>query len=107
MATQRAFGYRNLGPVDQFAVLNCIYEAIVERKQMFVLPDGTSLQTRRFLGGEIYAVDYNGIRYIQQNPRTHSSFANRAREGAKIVWAIRKQPNTYLGYIEDGIVHMK
>lgn len=107
MATQQAFGYRNLGSVEKFSDLRHIYEAIVERKQMFVLSGGTSLQTKRFKGGKLFAVDYNGIRYVEQNPATYSAYAKRAQDGAKIVWAIRLKGNQYLGYIEDGIVHMK
>ena len=107
MGSSVHFGYRNLGEVVQFNELAAIYESIVKHMPQRRLPNGDFYITKKFKGGTLYAVDYKGIRYVEQNQNTPSAYAERARQGAKIVWVIRKADNEYLGYIEDGVVWMK
>lgn len=95
------------GPIRQFPELNAIYCAIIYRADVVAFEDKSQHPVRKFKGGTLYAVDYKGIRYVEQNQNTSSAYAKRATAGAKIIWVIRLRDNEYLGYIEDGIVHMK
>ncbi len=99
--------YRNLGDVNQFAVLRLIHHAIFNRIHAFALPDGRLVHTKKFKGGTLYAVDLDDRRYVEQNQNTRSAYADRARQGAKILWVIKRSNDQYLGYIEDGVVYMK
>ena len=63
-----------------------------------------------------FAVEHEGIRYVEQNPKTTSAYAARARAGARIIWVIRTARkindqwvacNDWVGRIEDGVVWMK
>ena len=99
--------YRNLGDVNKFAALRLIHFAIFNRIHSFALPDGRLVQTKKFKGGTLYAVDLDDRRYVEQNPNTQSAYADRARQGAKILWVIKRSTGEYLGYIEDDVVWMK
>ncbi len=116
--TQRARdsqGYRNMGSVSQFGTLQAICGAIAQRTIHFSLPGGQRLRTRIFKRS-LFAVEHEGIRYVEQNPKTQSVYAARARAGASIVWVIRVARkmddqwvacNEWIGRIEDGVVWMK
>lgn len=97
-----------LGDTEKFPLLHSIYGAIIHREAQAVLPGGAKVRTK-IMGHprKLYAVDYDGIRYVEQNPATNSQFAHRARKGAKIAWVIRLKDNQYIGYIEDGQVFKK
>jgi hypothetical protein len=113
--------FKRAGRVEQFPELCAIADAIFTKKTGFVLPDGTRLRTKLFKG-TLYAVDHNGVRYVEQNPNTSSAYAQRVREEqARIFWVIRTHqkivdaagteqfvPSTeeWLGYVEDGGVFL-
>lgn len=112
---------KNIGRLEKFPELEAIVDAIFSRKLHFTTPNGTRLRTRLFKG-VLFAVDYNGRRYVEQNPKTNSIYAERARSGAHILWVIKTHEkaidatgkeyfvpckNQWLGRVEDGIVHMK
>lgn len=99
--------YRKIGEVGQYPALWAICSAIWLRLPKFKLPGGKEISTKSFKGGDLWAVDLDGKRYVEQNPNTHSPFATRARDGAKIIWVIQLSDNKYLGYIEDGDIFMK
>lgn len=108
-------GYRNLGSVSQFGTLQAICGAIFSRTTYFSLPDSTRLRTKLFKRS-LFAVEHEGMRYVEQNPKTQSAYAARARDGARIVWVIRIARkidnqwvtcNDWVGRIEDGVVWMK
>ena len=110
---------RSLGKVDQFPILQAIYEGIFRGNQANVggmlisLPanagtgQGEILMVKRFRAKKLNYVDHQGVRYVEQNPASSSDYAKRARAGAQIVWSIRLRDNQYLGYVEDGEVFMK
>ncbi len=114
--TQRdSSGHRNLGSVSQFPTLQAICGAIFSKTMHFSLPSGQRLRTKLFKRS-LFAVEHEGIRYVEQNTKTQSAYARRARDGARIVWAIRVARkvdnqwvacNDWLGRIEDGVVWMK
>lgn len=110
------------GRVENFPELCAIADAIFTKKMHFALPDGTRLRTKLFKG-TLFAVDYNGVRYVEQNPETSSAYAQRVREQqARILWVIRTHrkvqdaagaeqwvpcQDEWLGRVEDGEVFMK
>jgi hypothetical protein len=103
-----AQGYRNLGNVSRFPEIAAIYGAILGRLMHFMLPDGRRIRTKIMGAPErLVVVDHQGLRYVEQNLRTKSEYAKRAREGARIVWVIRGRDNAWLGRIEDGNVWMR
>lgn len=112
---------KRIGRLEQFPDLAAIVDAIMSKKMHFSLPNGERLRTRIFKD-TLFAVDHNGLRYVEQNPKTSSEPARRAREGARIVWIIRTHrkvtdatgkeyfvscANEWLGRVEDGIVYKK
>lgn len=108
-------GFRNLGSVSQYPDLQAIAGAIFSRAMYFSLPDGTRLRTKLFKAS-LFAVEHDGLRYIEQNPNTRSAYADRAKSGARIAWVIRIYKrvdnnwtpcNEWLGRVEDGIVWRK
>ena len=117
--SQVQIGHRGMdkvcGPVTAFPELNSIVAAIFSKARQFTLPNGTKVWTKVLAGGSCLAVDLNGIRYVEQNRTKNSAEAKRAREGAKIVWAIRTHSadgkplakGIYIGKIEGGVVRKK
>ena len=99
--------YQDLGSVNQYPELSLIHNAIFQRIHAFVLSGERTVYTKRFKGGTLYAVDLDGLRYVEQNPNTRSAYADRARSGARILWIIRKSDGEYLGYVEAGTVYKK
>lgn len=108
-------GYRNEGSLSKYPELQAICGAIFSRAMYFSLPNGGRLRTRLFKG-QLFAVEHEGLRYVEQNPDTSSAYAARAREGVRIVWVIRVarkvngqwvKCNEWVGRIEDGIVWRK
>jgi hypothetical protein len=113
--------FKRVGRVEQFPELCAIADAIFTRKTGFTLPDDTRLRTKLFKG-TLYAVDHNGVRYVEQNPNTSSAYAQRVREqNARIFWVIRTHQKVvdaagaqqyvpcaeeWLGYVEDGGVFL-
>lgn len=55
-------------------------------------------------GGTVMRVSIPPLVFLTQNPSTQSKWANRAREGQKIVWAIDESGN-YKLMVCDGIIH--
>lgn len=108
MSTSLDRGYKSLGEVTKFPLLHALNSAIIHREAHAVLPSGAKVKTK-LMGHphKLYAIDYDGLRYVSQNPATNSQFALRARRGAKIVWVIRLRDNQYLGFIENGTVYHK
>ena len=108
MSASLARSYECLGDTSKFPLLHAIYEAIVHKEAQAVLPSGAKVRVK-LMGHprKLYAIDHEGIRYVEQNLNTNSQFALRARRGAKIVWVIRLRDNQYTGYIETGIVYRK
>lgn len=101
----------NLGSVSRFPQLAAIYQAICGRVLWFWLPEGES-QVRcrlKIMGSDakLVAVDHANRRYIEQNPKTQSIYAQKARDGVRIVWVINTLTGDFIGRIEDGIVWMK
>lgn len=104
-----------LGNVDQYPELAAIVGAIFSKVRYFSLPNGQRVQTKVMAGGYCFAVDHQGRRYIEQNPKKDSDEARRVRAGARIVWVIQTHdnqnrplnPNKWVGKIEDGIVRMR
>lgn len=113
--------FKPSGRVENFPELCAIADAIFTKKRSFQLPDGTRLRTKLFKG-TLYAVDHNGVRYVEQNPNTNSAYALRARDySARIFWVIRTHRRCadaagtehyvpcveqWLGYVEDGRVYL-
>lgn len=112
---------KSIGRLERFPELEAIADAIFSHKMHFSLPNGTRLRTKLFKG-VLFAVDYNGVRYVEQNPKTSSAYASRARHGARILWVIKTHQkaidaggkeyfvschNEWLGRVEDGVVYMK
>lgn len=97
---------QGLGHVSQFPQLLALWLAITQHRPEVRFPDGTCLATRRFKEGKLFGIDYQGKRYVEQNPETHSAYAARARRGSKIVWVIDLRTNQYLGRIDEEQVHL-
>jgi len=102
-----------LGPITKFAELHRIYQAVCHGKEgdgvELVHPKlGASVMfVQRFALKDLLYLDFNGLRYVQQNPKTSSEYAARARQGAKIMWIIRLSDNQYLGVVDNGQVYQK
>jgi hypothetical protein len=79
---------KRVGTLEQWPALAAIVAGIFEKKSNFKLPDGTTLRTSVFKG-TLFAVDYRGLRYVEQNPETSTEYAERARRGARIVQVYR------------------
>ena len=94
-----------VGNISQFPELRQIYQAICNRQKYWAF-DGKKHQVGWFRNKNLYYVDHNGKRYVEQNPASSSVYAKRAQEGVKIVWVIRLEDNKYLGRIEKGVVYM-
>ena len=108
-------GYRNMGSVSQYPTLQAICGAIFSKAMHFSLPNGARLRTKLFKR-KLFAVEHEGLRYIEQNLKTTSAYAARARAGARIIWVIRIARkiddqwvacNDWVGRIEDGLVWMR
>lgn len=99
---------QDVGHLNQFPELNAIVWTIFRRQYLPVqLPDGNIIKAKCFSGKDLWYVDYEGSRYVEQNPKTGSSYAKKAQAGAKIVWVIRKGDGYYLGCVEGNRVFMK
>ena len=95
-----------VGPVGKYLVLNQIWMAVTEHRPYATIK-GAPVFTKKFAGGTIFGMDYQNRRYIEQNPRTSSQYAVRARRGEKIMWVISLTTNEYLGRVDEGIVYLK
>lgn len=100
--------YESLGDTRKFPLIHAINSAIIHKEAQAVLPSGAKVRIK-LMGHprKLYAIDYEGLRYVDQNPATNSQFALRVRRGAKIVWVIRLRDNQYTGYIENGQIFKK
>lgn len=108
MSTSLDRRYECLGDTSKFPLIHAINFAIIHKQEYAVLPSGAKVKTK-IMGHprKLYAIDYDGLRYVQQNPATNSQFALRARRGANIVWVIRLKDNMYTGFIEDEQIFKK
>lgn len=100
---------KNLGDVNQFSELAAIYHGVVNCPAGTPIPVGRGALVRvsRFQNKRLNYLDFEGRRYVQQNPNTSSVYAAEARQGSKIIWIIRLLDNVYLGRIQDGTVYLK
>lgn len=63
-------------------------------------------EMRLFSGGDVVGWDYRDFRFVEQNPNTNSDSAERARNGAKILWVFRTGNKGYYAKWEDGKLEM-
>jgi len=77
-----------------------IHEAIHSNGVHVDLPGRSGLWIQVTAGG-LRFVTVGGDTYMEQNPKKTSSYAQQAREGAKITWIIRRGE---WGMIKDGKV---
>lgn len=96
----------NLGNVSQFPELTQIYQAVVNHQSDWTF-NGKKQNTQIFKNKNLYYIDHNGVRYVEQNKNSNSAYAQRVRTGAKIIWVIRLSDNCYLGRIENNVVYHK
>ncbi len=74
-------------------------------RHLFGLPvDGPlpAVEITLMAGGQAKAVDYQGYRYLTQNPKTGSTYARMARTGRRISWVIDLASNQWIARIIDG-----
>lgn len=95
-------GFIRQGTLDEFPQLKRIANAIFQGSN-FVDLDGKRIYTKKMAGGTITGLDHKGIRYVEQNPASGSTYARRARAGEKIIWVMRTNGG-YIGRIDNGIV---
>jgi len=76
-----------------------VFEAIFSGQDKIIYKGKTHCR-KMLKKGTLKSFKIDGVSYIEQNPDTASSFARRARMGAKIMWIIRG--SNYEGYVEDG-----
>jgi hypothetical protein len=100
-------GMKPVGRLTDYRELSAIVEAIFNKSAYADLPGGIRLRTKIMARGQCLAIDYNGLRYVEQNPTKRSPEAWRARQGAKIIWIIRPKDDAFLGKVEDGITYKK
>lgn len=107
---------KNLGSVGKFPDLSAIFHAVAFGHEGLLItlqksdpskPDPHRTKIQRFTNKRLNYIDWNGVRYVQQNPNTNSAYAARARQGSRIVWVIRLRDNAYMGYVENGEAFMK
>ena len=99
---------RDVGPLSEFPELSEIVGAIFNRQFLQVrLSNGQIIKAGAFQPKNLWYVDHAGMRYVEQNPNSKSEYADRAREGTRIVWVIRKSDSQYLGRVEGDRVFMK
>jgi hypothetical protein len=104
---------RNVGKLEEFPILQAIVESIFAKTAVVIKRSDIKepIRTRFNNRKDLWYVDHQGVRYVEQNPKTNSGYALRSRppeEGgtnAKIVQVY--QGGEYLGCIEDGEVFMK
>lgn len=96
-----------IGKVENFKDLEAIYQAVTTGKAGDIIPIEGKPKVGFFVSKKLRFVDHAGVRYVEQNPQSSSVYAQRARQGAKIVWVIRLKGDVYLGRIEDGNVYQK
>ena len=98
---------QDIGPLSSSRQLSAIIDLLwlsVERKCALTVG---RIETARFRAKNLWHVDHQGLRYIQQNPRSNSVYAKRAQDGAKIVWVIRLRDNQYIGCVDEGRIWRK
>jgi hypothetical protein len=99
---------RDVGPLSEFPELSEIVGAIFNRQFLQVrLSNGQIIKASSFQPKNLWYVDHNGMRYVEQNPNSKSEYADRARSGARIIWVIRKSDNQYLGRVDGDRVFAK
>jgi len=59
-------------------------------------------KTKSFAGGKVRGMDVGNWRFVEQNPNTKSRWAERARNGEKIMWVIHKPTNKYAARVVEG-----
>ncbi|TFG07001.1 MAG: hypothetical protein EU539_06145 [Promethearchaeota archaeon] len=75
-----------------------IHEAIFTNKKEFEI-DGNTLKVKKLSSGLRY-VDHAGYRFLEQNRRKKSKWAEKAREGHEITWILKGRK--YIGQVFDG-----
>lgn len=104
---------KHIGTTDDYPYLKAIFHAITSGQEGDVVGVQPAVKVGRYRNKNLRYVEYQSdpvqplLLFVEQNPNTNSAYAARARQGAKIVWVIRKHDNEYLGRIEDGQVYRK
>jgi hypothetical protein len=76
-----------------------VHEAIFSLED-FVIIDGKKYNIKRFSRSGVSYVDYDDLRFIEQNKKKQSQWGKKAREGHKISWTLKK--GVYLAQVFDG-----
>lgn len=81
-----------------------MFTAIFNGLKTVVLRDlkEISLTTK---GANIKCFETNRFLFIEQNKNKSSKFGHMAKNGAKIMWIIRKEDNTYIGRVQNGTLY--
>lgn len=79
-----------------------VYAALFDG-ELYIDFVGVRYNRKVFTGG-VRAFDIGNYRYVEQNPRTTSSWAKEARQGKRILWVIRRSDNKYLGRVVEGVL---
>lgn len=95
-------GFIRQGALDEFPTLKRIANAVFQGDASVEL-GGERVYTKRMANGTITGLDHKGIRYVEQNPESGSSYALRAKSGEQIMWVMRTGGG-YIGRVENGIV---
>lgn len=97
---------KNLGSVSQYPLLQKIYSAVCGDGKNFTY-DGKTIKVGKFVNKNLFYVEMDGLRYVQQNPNSQSAYALRARRGVKIMWIIRLSDDVFMGRVENDTVFKK
>ena len=95
-------GFTRQGRLEDFPMLKRIANAIFQAEAWIEL-GGERVYTKRMANNTITGLDYQGVRYVEQNPASGSQYAMRARDGEQIIWVILNKGG-YIGRIENGVV---
>ncbi len=76
-----------------------VYTAIFERRDSVEL-DGVTYLIKKTSKNKLRSVEIEGLTFIEQNPNKESRWAQLAREGHQIMWAMRGRQ--YIARIMDG-----
>ncbi len=95
-------GFVKQGRLEDFPTLNRIANAVFQASA-FIEIDGKRVYTRPMANNTITGLDHKGVRYVEQNPASGSTYGAKARNGEKIIWIMRN-PGGYIGRIENGVV---
>ena len=101
--------YVRMGTLSDFPLLQRIEIALFSNPPATnIVIKGKTHHFHRLVRGTIGGLNYRGYLYLQQNPRSGSSYARRAcpPTNHRIIWVIRLREggDEYVGRIDEGIV---